>query len=211
MNTGQVLLTLQDEAKQQFVCRIKRVVPGEVHFLSSEPVAMHSLAEAEFDEGCRVTGHIGGCLKSGDDYLLSFHCADSERRREQRFPVNKPGWLLAGLEPNTPQIAVLLRDVSRTGIGLDVPEPLVVRSAVLLKTVECLIFGTIQYCQPNTLGFKAGIHIDEIFFRDVDMHPDPEQKVPAGFVVRSKRIQYLGLLPDGRGSVPVKTTAPSSR
>jgi len=87
------------------------------------------------------------------------------------------------------QIAVLLRDVSRHGIGLDVPELLVVRSAVLLKTVDCLIFGTIQYCQPHTVGYKAGIHIDEIFFRDADVHPDPEQKVPAGFAVRSKRIQ----------------------
>lgn len=189
MNTGHVTLTLQDEAKQQYVCRIKRVVPGEVHFLSTEPVAMHTLAEAEFGEGCRVKGHIGGCLKSGDDYLLSFHCEDSERRREQRFPVNQPGWLLTSLEPDAPQIAVLLRDVSRNGIGLDGPDLLGVRSAVLLKTAQCLIFGTVQYCEPRELGYRAGIHIDEIFFRDVDVHPDPEQNVPAGFVVRSKRIQ----------------------
>jgi hypothetical protein len=189
MNPGHVLLTMQSEPKQQFACRIKRVIPGEVHFLSTEPVAMHSLAEAEFDEGCRITGQIIGCLKSGDNYLLSFHCDDSERRREQRFPVNQPGWLLTSLESDATQVAVLLRDVSRNGVGLSVPDLLELQSSVVLKTDECLVFGTVQYCVPDQFGFKAGIHIDETFFRNSDIQVDPEQNVPAGFMARSKRIQ----------------------
>jgi hypothetical protein len=189
MNPGHVVLTMQCEPKQQFACRIKRVIPGEVHFLSTEPVAMHSPAEAEFDQGCRVVGKIVGCLKTGDNYLLSFHCDDSERRREQRFPVNQPGWLFTSLEPDATQIAVLLRDVSRNGVGLDVPDLLALRSSVILKTDECLVFGTVQYCEPFQFGFKAGIHIDETFFRNSDVPEDSEHNRVADFSARSKRIQ----------------------
>lgn len=189
MNPGHVLLTVQDESKQQLACQIKRVIPGEVHFLSPEPVQNGSLAEAEFDEGCRVSGKIVGCLKSGSYYLLSFHCDGSERRQEQRFPVNQPGWLLPNLEPDAPQIAVLVRDVSRNGVGLEMPDLLPINSAVVLKTSECYIFGTIQYCTPYQLGFKSGVHIDEIFFRGQDFDPQTEHLVHAGFSTRAKRVQ----------------------
>ncbi len=189
MNPGHVLLTVQDKSKQELACQIKRVIPGEVHFLSSEPVASGSRAEAEFDEECRVNGEIVGCLKSGEHYLLSFRCDDSERRREHRFPVNQPGWLLPSLAPDSPQVAVLLRDVSRNGVGVDVPDLLPLKSAVVLKTLECFIFGTIQYCIPHEFGFKAGIHIDEIFFRGQDFDPQAEYLVHSGLSARSKRVQ----------------------
>src|SRR5271168_3664711 len=134
MNPGHVLLTVQDTCvqpmagiqplagKQQLACQIKRVIPGEVHFLSSEPVSNGSLAEAEFDDECRVSGKIVGCLKSGEEYLLSFQCDTSERRQDQRFPLNQPAWLLPSLAPDSPQVSVLLRDVSRNGVGVDVPD-----------------------------------------------------------------------------------------
>jgi hypothetical protein len=189
MNPGHVLLTVQNESRQQLACRIKRVIPGEVHFLSSEPVAKDSRAEAEFDQGCRVAGQIVGCLRSGSDYLLSFHCDDSERRREQRFPVNQPGWLVTSLEPDAPQVLVLLRDISRNGVGLEVPDLLVLHLPVVLKTVECLVFGTVQYCDPFQLGYKAGLHIDETFFRDGNNHADPEQLGAAGFSAHAERLQ----------------------
>jgi hypothetical protein len=189
MNTGHVLLTLLDEGKQQFTCQIKRVIPGEVHFLCSDPVPRDSLAEAEFDEGCRVTGHIVGCLKSGDRYLLSFHINDSDRRQDQRYPLNQPGWLLPSLEPDAPQIAVLIRDISRKGIGLDLPDFLANRTPVVLKTPGCLIFGTIQYCAPSELGFKAGIHVDETFVRGYDNDSQSEDPIRTRLSPGALRIQ----------------------
>jgi len=179
MNPGHVLLTVQDESKQQLACQIKRVIPGEVHFLAGEPVLQGSVAEAEFDEGCRVKGRIAGCLKTGGQYLLSFHCDRSERRQEQRFAVNQPGWLLPSLQPDAPQVAVRLRDVSRNGVGVDVPDLLPMQSAVVLKTTECFIFGTVQYCTPDEFGFKTGIRIDEIFFRGQDFDPQAEHPFAA--------------------------------
>jgi hypothetical protein len=189
MNTGHVLLTVQDENKKQYTCQIKRVIPGEVHFLCSDPVPKDSPAEAEFDEGCRVTGQIVGCLKSGDRYLLSFLVKDADRRQEQRFPVNQPGWLLPSLEPDALQIAVLIRDVSRNGVGLDLPDFLTNRTPVVLKTPECLIFGTIQHCVPNDLGFRAGIHIDETFVRSQALHPPVTDSIRARLSSGARRIQ----------------------
>jgi len=182
MNPGHVLLTVQDDSKQQLACQIKRVIPGEVHLLAGEPVLQGSVVEAELEEGCRVNGRIVGCLKTGSQYLLSFRRDAAERRQERRFPVNQPGWLLPSLQPDASQIAVRLRDVSRNGVGVDVPDLLPIRSAVVLKTTECFIFGTVQYCVPDEFGFKMGIRIDEIFFRGQDFDPRAEHPFAAGRV-----------------------------
>src|SRR5690242_6258518 len=82
-----------------------------------------------------------------------------DRRREVRMASrSSPATLcVAAREP----IAVQIRDVSRNGIGITTPTPMLVGSEVLVVCGGLTINGTVRHCRERVVGeYYAGILIN---------------------------------------------------
>jgi hypothetical protein len=80
--------------------------------------------------------------------------ATSERRREPRSKANHSALLTA---PGAPPLEAWVRNVSAKGVGLRVPQPIPVGTAVRVEADELLLFGTITRCEPVDGAYEVGV------------------------------------------------------
>ena len=86
---------------------------------------------------------------------------EADRRREIRMASRSgPATLCVGARP---PMEVQIRDVSRSGLGISTPSPVLVGSNVLLVCGGLTINGTARHCKERVSGeYVAGISITRI-------------------------------------------------
>jgi hypothetical protein len=96
---------------------------------------------------------------------LQVHSAPrtTERRRDLRFPTDDPASLL-GMNPvQTERQSVRVRNVSRSGMRLWVPEPLTPGSIIQLRCKALLFTGEVRYCREAQEGYYVGVRVEDVF------------------------------------------------
>jgi hypothetical protein len=85
----------------------------------------------------------------------------SDRRREIRMTSKySPATLCVAARP---PVDVQIRDVSRSGLGIIAPSPILVGSCVVVVCGGLIINGTVRHCKERLSGeYAAGICITRI-------------------------------------------------
>jgi hypothetical protein len=88
----------------------------------------------------------------------------AERRREVRYATCDPVQVslldLGGLE-----IAGVVRDVSKSGLRLEIGLPVIPGSRLKIRLRSHVIFGEVRYCFPARGTWQAGVAISEAYFQ----------------------------------------------
>ena len=85
----------------------------------------------------------------------------SDRRKEIRMASNYSAATLSVAA--RPPMDIQIRDVSRSGLGLIAPAPVLIGSNVVVVCGAMIINGTVRHCREILAGeYAAGISIDRI-------------------------------------------------
>ena len=85
----------------------------------------------------------------------------ADRRKEIRMASKSASASLSVAA--RPPLEVEIRDVSRGGLGIAIPTPILVGSSVIVVCGGLTISGTVRHCRERLAGeYTAGISIDRI-------------------------------------------------
>jgi hypothetical protein len=140
-------------------------MPGAVTILVSEPlseqrtVAVH-LSSFVFE------GQTLYCGPHESQYEVHISIDDIEgsgRRKAPRFPVTIPAELL---RPSGDPVAITIRDLSRDGMGIESPVPLIAGQPIAIVSGPAFIFAIVRHCRelPGNM-FRAGVEMHHLFDR----------------------------------------------
>ena len=95
------------------------------------------------------------------------HCGPAERRRDPRFETDSPVIVVRLNSLAAEHLTGLLRDVSRSGLGLRVPEPLSPGSILQIRLGTMFMTGEVRHCQEaETAGWwLVGVLIQDVVAR----------------------------------------------
>jgi hypothetical protein len=92
-----------------------------------------------------------------------------EKRKEKRFETCEVVEVcileMASLEMASERLHGILRDVSRSGLGLELSLP--VNPGASLEIVlrnRAIIFGEVRYCRHQDRGYQVGVAIEDIYY-----------------------------------------------
>jgi len=150
--------------------------PGEVAILTDEIMSEDRSVEVQL-KSFSFEGQVLYSRPCGIPYETHISIDDMERpglRRTPRFPVDLPAELM--LSDGDP-IGMTIRDLSRDGMGLDLPVSLEVGQPVAIASGPAFVFAVVRYCQPATGGrFRAGVEMHHLFEK---RQTEPE-RAPSG-------------------------------
>ena len=143
--------------------RLESFTPGEVTVMLNEPVSEHRIVSVQLNsfvfEGETL---YCGVRQSGYEAHISIDDAGKTGlRRSPRFPVNFAGHLFAAHAGRAP---ITIVDISRDGLGLDVPVQLEVGQPIGVSTESVFVFATVRHCRHAPQGlFRAGVEMHHLF------------------------------------------------
>jgi len=119
--------------------------------------------ELRRQDGTVLNCEVRYCHAARDE---SFHAGlriitvPSERRQETRYPVDDPATLAVIGNPNAGEIPVLVRDISKSGIGITIALALPKRARVQINMRSSIIIAIVQYSRRLDDGtYLAGCRI----------------------------------------------------
>ena len=133
---------------------------------SSSPVAVSpgvSNPGADLGE-CRASMVVARNLAALSQYVRT-HYSPAERRRDPRFETDGPV-VVVRLNPFAAEhLTGRLRDVSRNGLGLWVPESLIPGSILQIRLGTIFLMGEVRYCQETeVVGWcLVGVLLQDVF------------------------------------------------
>lgn len=96
-------------------------------------------------------------------------------RREPRFAVNDLVRVSTGKAPNQQILEGQISDLSKSGLAAFVREAVPAGTPVEVDLNDTTVFGDVRYCELMQDGYRIGIEIDSVQFRDLTVGP---QRVP---------------------------------
>ena len=91
------------------------------------------------------------------------HDAIKDRRAEPRVPSQGTGRFTIGNAPAAPERNALVIDVSRSGLQLDVDEPIEPASRIKLRLREQTVIGKVGSCRPQPNGrYRIGVVTERV-------------------------------------------------
>lgn len=146
--------------------------PGEVAILVDEPMSEERTVAVHLDS-FSFEGQVLYCGPRDGRYETHISIDDTERtgiRRAPRFPVTVPAELM--LSEGGP-VAIVIRDISRDGMGLESPRALQPGQLVAISSAPAFIFAVVRHCQQESEGrFRAGVEMHHLFER-TECPPEP--------------------------------------
>jgi hypothetical protein len=87
----------------------------------------------------------------------------SERRREPRFRTNESVEVCI-LEPRCERVDGIIRDISRSGLSVEVRTPVakMIHMEVILPN-RAIIFGETRYCRRQSDVYRVGVSIEQVY------------------------------------------------
>ena len=125
-----------------------------------QPLKVGSSVSVEFGSECR-NGGIISCRQTGSTYetcVVMENRKAADRRVDERFPVTQEVRILA--DSLGSQTNALVVDLSRQGMGLEIPTPLKLKETVAIETASNEAFGIVRHCKELPGGnYHAGVEI----------------------------------------------------
>jgi hypothetical protein len=137
--------------------------PGEITVMLDEPMSEQRTVTVQLNsfvfEGETL---YCGSKQSGYEVHISINdTAKTGMRRSPRFPVNFPGHLFAA-QANA--VAIRIVDISREGLGVELPVPLESGQPIAISTGSVFVFAVVRHCRPAPMGlFRAGVEMHHLF------------------------------------------------
>jgi hypothetical protein len=154
--------------------------PGEVTLLLREPLSEQRDVSVHAN-GFEFQGRILYCRPKHSSYEAHITIDDTEEtglRRSPRFPLKLAARLFS---PTAGPVDSTIVDISRDGMGIDVPVSLAKGQAIAIATGSVLIFAVVRHCRQLPEGlFRAGVEMHHLL--------EKASQVPAA------RPGFLGML-----------------
>ena len=82
------------------------------------------------------------------------------QRREPRFTADQSVRITLFGEPDI-RLAARIKNVSVRGIGLELPGPVAMGSALKVELDDSLILGEVIYCREDATSFYVGVELEQ--------------------------------------------------
>jgi len=141
--------------------------PGEVAIRVNERLEEQRTVTVRFTS-FSFEGQVLYCQNSEAEFEahISIDDVDKGLRRAPRFPVTLPAELLPS---DGPAISIVIRDISRDGLGIESPCRLQIGRTVAIVSGAAFVFAVVRHCQPTAHGlFRAGVEMHHLFARPSD-------------------------------------------
>lgn len=154
--------------------------PGEVAVFLDEPLSEQRTVAVHL-HNFAFEGQTLYCAPYENRYEVHVSIDDLEGRgirRSPRFPVSLPADLM---RPNGDPVAITIRDISRDGMGIELPLAIEAGQPVAIASGPAFLFAVVRHCQAISPGvFRAGVEMHHLFER-----PLPPVQPPQPSVLRS--------------------------
>jgi hypothetical protein len=142
--------------------------------LSDEDLELYFLGRLSSDQRSAVESHLPECsscttrlfnvtgvflklLKLKNRHPENYE--GIEKRREHRFPFDRPGQMQSFSPFSAAKFQVQMMDVSRNGLKVRTPQFVARGAMVQVVLEEAIILGEVRYCIPAGSEFDMGIQI----------------------------------------------------
>jgi hypothetical protein len=85
-------------------------------------------------------------------------------RRAPRFPVKLRAELFRA---HAPPVGITIVDISRDGLGIELPMRLEAGQAIALATESVFVFAAVRHCRESGVLFRAGLAMLHLFEKRV--------------------------------------------
>lgn len=87
------------------------------------------------------------------------------QRRDPRFETNQSVWITLFGEPDI-RLPARIKNVSVRGIGLELPGPVAIGTALKFEVDDCLLLGEVIYCRQvdtscDGASFYVGVELEQ--------------------------------------------------
>lgn len=144
-----------------YLCQLVGLDAGTLRVRSERRIADASPMTVSFDH-IQLAGVVTGCHAMGNDWGVSIALTVT-RRREARLAAS--GRVTVGIvgDAGTTSWPATVTNVSPSGLGLRVPEPVRLASRIYVETETEMIMGEVRHCRPAGDGqFIVGVLIVEV-------------------------------------------------
>lgn len=139
--------------------------PGEIAICVSERLEEHRMVAVHLTS-FSFEGQVLYCQNRDAEFEAHISIDDVNGqglRRTPRFPVTVPAELLP---PDGPAVAIMIRDISRDGLGIESPCALQTGRTIAIVSGTVFVFAIVRHCQPIADGlFRAGVEMHHLFSR----------------------------------------------
>jgi hypothetical protein len=152
---------------------LESFTPGEITVMLNEPMSEQRLVSVQLNsfvfEGETL---YCGPRQSGYEAHIAINDAGARgMRRSPRFPVNFAGQLFS---TQADGVAITIVDISRDGLGLELPMPLESGQPIAIVTGAVFLFAVVRHCRPAPQGlFHAGVEMHHLFETPVTPAAEP--------------------------------------
>lgn len=146
-------------------------------FLVRSPIQLNSGARLSIiHPHARMEASVIHCRRiEGGAYQLGLVLTrDLDRRSEPRTRANCPATL--SIPGSAGRAGVTVVDISPSGLGLELPNPLLIGTPVTIQWDAAVATGEICHCQPSRARYRAGMRVHELAFRDPSWSRSVEQR-----------------------------------
>jgi hypothetical protein len=149
---------------------LESFTPGEVTIQVEEMIPEQRSATVQFDSFV-FQGETLYCRAKGARYEAHITIGASENgmRTGPRFPIKLAGQVFP---PESGPVAITIVDVSRDGLGIELPMFVEPGQPIAIATGNVFVFATVCYCRRLSDGvFRAGVEIEHVL--EKPCLPDP--------------------------------------
>ena len=149
---------------------ITNITQGAVHVKVSRILTAGSV-RVWFSPNCHSDGLLIFCHAEEDAFRAGIHFPPDPRhhkRSELRIPLPSEPAVVFQLEGKT-QVKCDARaiDISRSGLGLLVDQPLAVNAWIKVELAFAIVFGEVLYSKAEaSVGHRVGLRIETLLMRD---------------------------------------------
>jgi hypothetical protein len=86
----------------------------------------------------------------------------AERRRDKRFAADEPVIIQVVNPFESEHVAARIKDVSRTGVMLELPASIFAGSLIKIHIGKLIAFGEVRYCGRAGSQFRAGVILHDV-------------------------------------------------
>jgi len=152
---------------------LESFTPGEVTVMLKEPMSEQRLVSVQLNSFV-FEGETLYCGPRNGGYEAHISINDAGHtgmRRSPRFPVNFAGQLFPAEAGGA---AITIVDISRDGLGIELPMPLESGQPIAIRTGSVFIFAVVRHCRPAPQGlFRAGVEMHHLFEMPVKPAAEP--------------------------------------
>lgn len=142
---------------------LESFTPGEVTVLLNESVSEQRTVSVRLDsfvfEG--ETLYCGARAGGYEAHISISDAGQNGMRRSPRWPVNFPGQLFSA---QASAVSITIVDISRDGLGVDVPVFLEQGQPIAISTGSVFVFAIVRHCRSAPHGlFRVGVEMHHLF------------------------------------------------